>query len=49
MDGSGLQDVLSTIYARASTEKMVTGHAYSRAHIDSPNIGSHCVVKDEYL
>lgn len=31
MDGSGLQDVLSTIYARASTEKILTGHAYSRA------------------
>lgn len=31
MDGSGLQDGLSTIYARQSTEKMLTGHAYSRA------------------
>lgn len=36
MDGSGLQDLFSVAYAVASTEKMLTGHAYSRglrAHI----------------
>jgi hypothetical protein len=28
MDGSGLQDLFSVAYAVASTEKMLTGHAY---------------------
>lgn len=31
MDGSGLQDLFSVAYASASAEKMMTGHAYSRA------------------
>lgn len=31
MDGSGLQDLFSVAYAVASTEKMLTGHVYSRA------------------
>lgn len=31
MDGSGLQDAFSIVYAQASTEKMLAGHAYSRA------------------
>lgn len=31
MDGSGLQDVFSVTYAHASTEKMLSGHAYSRS------------------
>lgn len=31
MDGSGLQDLFSVAYAAASTEKMLTGHVYSRA------------------
>lgn len=31
MGGSGLTDVLSTCYAKATVDKMLTGHAYSRA------------------
>lgn len=31
MDGSGLQDIFSTIYVIQSIEKMLTGHAYSKA------------------
>lgn len=31
MSGSGLKELLSTIYAPLSVEKMLTGHAYSRA------------------
>lgn len=31
MDGSGLKDVFNTVYAGASTDKMLTGHAYARA------------------
>lgn len=31
MSGSGLKELLSTIYAPLSVEKMMTGHAYSRA------------------
>ena len=30
MSGSGLQNLFSTVYAPGSTEKMLTGHAYSR-------------------
>jgi len=30
-DGSGLKEVLSVIYARNSTEKILNGHAYARA------------------
>jgi len=31
MDGSDLKEVLSVIYARHSTEKILNGHAYARA------------------
>lgn len=31
MSGSGLKELLPTIYAEHSTEKMLTGHAYARA------------------
>ncbi|CAH1155651.1 unnamed protein product [Phaedon cochleariae] len=31
MDGSGLRDLFNVVYATASTEKMLTGHAYARA------------------
>lgn len=31
MAGSGLKELWSTIYATNSIEKMMTGHAYSRA------------------
>lgn len=31
MAGSGLKEVLSLIYAPVSVEKMLSGHAYSRA------------------
>jgi len=31
MAGSGLKDLLSTIYAPVSVDKMLTGHAYSRS------------------
>ena len=31
MKGSGLQDLLSEVYAMKSTEKILEGHAYSRA------------------
>ncbi|CAI6347499.1 unnamed protein product [Macrosiphum euphorbiae] len=31
MAGSGLKELWNTIYAANSIEKMITGHAYSRA------------------
>ena len=31
MSGSGLKELLSTIYAEHSAEKMLNGHAYARA------------------
>lgn len=31
MSGSGLKDLFNTIYAENSVEKMMSGHAYSRA------------------
>ena len=31
MNGSGLKELLSTVYAKHSVEKMLNGHAYTRA------------------
>lgn len=31
MDGSGLKELMSTVYAVVSVEKMLQGHAFSRA------------------
>lgn len=31
MDGSGLKELFSVVYAAASVDKMLTGHAYARA------------------
>lgn len=48
MDDSGLQDILSTIYLRQSTEKMRTGLAYLRAirgHI-LPSTGDNCIINN---
>lgn len=52
MQGSGLKEVLSDIYAPKSLEKMLNGHAYARAvraHVTSAHCSINIIKRTSYF